>query len=118
MEQTNHVLEPSPWAAIHFGDMPLGDIRRAQRLQTIGEALAAHPGASIPQLFARPYDVKAAYCFFDHPEVTPERVQSAHRAQVMERLERPGTYVLIRRYHGVGLDGPATNPGLGTGGQP
>lgn len=71
MEQTNHALEPSTWAAIHFSGVPLGDIRRTQRLQMIGEALAADPGASIPQLFARSYDVKAAYRFFDHPEVTP-----------------------------------------------
>jgi Transposase DNA-binding len=47
----------------------LTDVRRVERLKTIAEALAANPGASIPQLFARPYDMKAAYTFFGHPEV-------------------------------------------------
>ena len=59
MERLNHALEPHRWAAIHFGEAPLGDCRRARRLQTIGEAMAATPGASIPQLFAHPYDVNA-----------------------------------------------------------
>jgi hypothetical protein len=113
MEQTNHALEPSQWAAIHFGDVPLSDVRRAQRLQTIGEALAGNPGASIPQLFARPYDVKAAYTFFAHEEVTPERVQSAHRAWVMEQLERAGTYVLIEDTSELDWSARAPMPGLG-----
>lgn len=113
MEQMNHALEPSQWAGIHFGDAPLSDVRRVQRLQMIGEAMAANPGASIPQLFARPYDVKAAYHFFDHPEVTPESVQSAHRAWVMEQLERAGTYLLIEDTTELDWTDRAPIPGLG-----
>ena len=113
MEETNHAMEPSAWAALHFGEVPLGDIRRTRRLQMIGEALASEPGASIPQLFAHPYDVKAAYRFFDHPDVTPERVQSAHRAWVMEQLETAGTYLLLEDTSDLDWTGRAPIPGLG-----
>lgn len=113
MQETPHALEPSRWAAVHFGEVPFSDVRRTRRLQTIGEALAASPGASIPQLFARPYDVKATYTFFGHPEVDVESVQSAHRAWVMEQLEQAGTYLLIEDTTELDWTGRAAIPGLG-----
>jgi hypothetical protein len=113
MDQINHALEPGCGAAIHFGEAPLSDIRRVQRLQMIGEAMADNPGASIPQLLARPYDVKAAYGFFDHPEVSAESVQSVHRAWVMEQVERPGTYLLIEATTALDWTGHRPIPGLG-----
>jgi hypothetical protein len=113
MDEMNHALEPGRWAAIHFGEAPLSDIRRVQRLQMIGAAIAGNPGTSIPQLFARPYDVKAAYGFFDHPEVNAQSVQSAHRAGVMEQMERPGTYLLIEDTTELDWSGRRAIPGLG-----
>lgn len=95
VDRANHAQEVNSWATIHFGEGGFSDIRRVQRPQLIGAAMAGDPGASIPQLFARPYDVKAAYRFFDHPEVNADSVQGAHRAWVMEQLEEPGTYLLI-----------------------
>jgi len=89
------------------------DVRRTRRLQAIGEALAASPGASIPQLFARPYDVKATYTFFARPEVDVDSVQSAHRAWVMEQLEQAGTYLLIEDTTELDWSGRARIPGLG-----
>lgn len=113
MEQINHTVEPCRWAEVHFGEAPLTDLRRVERLKKIGEAMAANPGASIPRLFARPYDVKAAYTFFNHPEVEPDAVQSAHRAWVLEQLERPGTYLLIEDTTDLDWTGRAPIPGLG-----
>lgn len=113
MELINHAMEPRRWAEVHFGEAPLTDVRRVERLKTIAEALAADPGASIPQRFARPYDVKAAYTFFDHPEVGPETVQSAHRAGVLEQLEAAGTDVLIEDTTELDWTGRAPIPGLG-----
>jgi hypothetical protein len=52
--------KPSRCTTVHFGEAPVSDVYQMQRLQTIGEAMADNPGASIPQLFACPYDVKAA----------------------------------------------------------
>jgi hypothetical protein len=56
----------------------LGDLRRNQRAVTIAAAMAAHPHRSIPQMFLNAYDIKAAYKFFRHPDVTPESLQLAH----------------------------------------
>jgi hypothetical protein len=55
--------------------------------------------------------VKAAYPFFGHPEVEPERVQSAHRAGVLEQLEAAGTYVLMEDT--TELDWTGTDTGIG-----
>lgn len=60
----------------------------------IAEALLESLGTSLPQLFARPYDQKAAYRYFQYPEVQPDTVQARHREQVLSDLERPGRYLL------------------------
>lgn len=113
MQETHHALEPRRWAALHFGEGPFRDVRRTRRLQAIGEALAASPGASIPRLFARPYDVKATYAFFAHPEVDVDSVQSVHRAWVMEQWERSGTHLLIEDTTELDWSGRARIAGLG-----
>lgn len=64
--------------------------------KVMAQAFAENPGQSIPQLFAHPYDVKAAYSFFDRPETDPERLQIGHGELVHERLSNePGTYLLV-----------------------
>lgn len=113
MQDTHHALEPNRWAALHFGEAPFSDVRRTRRLQAIGEALAASPGASIPQLFAHRYDVKATYAFFAHPEVDVDSVQSTHRAWVMDQLEQAGAYLLIEDTTELDWTGRARIPGLG-----
>lgn len=86
---------PREWALEHFGGAELSDVRRVSRATTIAEAMAASPGASLPQMFAHPYDLKAAYTFFRHPEVTPDHVQAGHRERVLCEMENPGCYLLI-----------------------
>jgi hypothetical protein len=44
MELINPAVEPRRWAEVHFGEAPLTDVRRVERLKTIAEALAANPG--------------------------------------------------------------------------
>lgn len=45
--------------------------------------------------------------------MTPERVQSAHRAWVMEQLETAGTYLLLEDPSDLDWTGRAPIPGLG-----
>jgi hypothetical protein len=75
--------------------------------------MASTPGASIPQLFAHPYDTKAAYTFFAHPEADPDTLQSAHRSLVAEQMERPGTYLLLEDTTELDWTGRERIPGLG-----
>lgn len=83
------------WAQQTFATTQLGDIRRSQRAATIAQAMAEQPGASIPDLFADPYDVKAAYTLFDRPEATPDNLQQPHRASVAQAMNAPGASVLL-----------------------
>lgn len=86
---------PHEWAGIHFGGAELSDVRRVDRVVMIAEAMAASPGKALPQLFAHPYDLKAAYQFFRHPEATPDHVQAGHRERVLCEMEQPGRYLLL-----------------------
>src|SRR5206468_7154785 len=72
------------WAAAHFGQAALGHRQRVTRGVTIAHAMAARPGLSIPRLFDRPCDVKAAYSFMEHPSTTPDAIQHGHRQMVLE----------------------------------
>jgi len=81
---------PQRWAAEQFAGAQLTDIRRVARVQTIAEAMAGHPGRSIPQLWASPYAVTATDNLFQHAEATPENLQAGHRALVREAMRQPG----------------------------
>src|SRR5205085_325200 len=59
------------------------------------EAMAASPGAGLPQMFAHPYDLKATYTFFRHPEATPDNLQAGHRERVLCEMEKPGRYLIL-----------------------
>jgi hypothetical protein len=86
---------PRDWAIKHFAGAELSDLRRVDRAITIAEAMAASPGASLPQIFAHPYDLKAAYQFFKHAEATPDNLQAGHREHVLLEMETPGRYLLL-----------------------
>lgn len=87
-------VQRGEWLEAQFSGI-LGDKRRRTRVATIAKAMADHPGSSIPRIFPRKYDVKAAYSLFQHWESTPENLQASHRQRVKERIEQPGTYLLI-----------------------
>jgi len=74
LEGINHALEPRTWVEEQFGEAAFCDVRRTERAITIAAAMAAQPGASLPQLFGRWDDTKAAYTLFSHAEATPDTV--------------------------------------------
>jgi hypothetical protein len=90
-----HEEDPELWARTHFAKARMGHFSRTCRVETIAAAMATHPGASIPQLFSRTYDVEAAYTLFDHHSATPDNLQHGHRAWVHDQLRQPGTYLLF-----------------------
>lgn len=57
--------------------------------------MAAKPGHSLPQMFKRRYDLKAAYNLFQRPEATPDHLQATHRELVNQQLHQSGTYLLL-----------------------
>lgn len=91
----NQAQSPREWAVEHFVGAELSHVKRVDRAITIAEAMAASPGKSLPQIFAHPYDLTAAYQFFRHPEATPDNLQSGHRERVLCEMEKPGRYLLL-----------------------
>jgi Transposase DNA-binding len=86
---------PPTWAVQNFATIELSDVRRVRRVGTIAEAMATQPGRSSPQLFATPYEVKAAYTLFRQAEATPDTLQAGQRAAVKAEMRQPGEYLLI-----------------------
>lgn len=108
-----HALQAERWAQQHFGQVRLGDRRRNRRAVTIAAGMASHTGKSIPALFDRVSDIKAAYTFFDRPETTPERLQEGHRNQVHQAMHQAGTFLLLEDSSEVIWSRAAAIDGLG-----
>jgi len=85
--------EPQRWAEEQFAGAKVNAIRRVARVKEIAEAMAIHPGRSLPQLCRSPYAVKATYNLFTHEGATPENIQAGHRALVRDAMRQPGGYL-------------------------
>jgi hypothetical protein len=105
--------EPQRWAEEQFAGAKLTDIRRVARVKKIAEAMAVHPGRSIPQLCGSPYAVKATYNFFKHEEATPENMQAGHRAVVLQAMRQPGVYLCLEDTTELSWSGKQAIAGLG-----
>lgn len=101
------------WARQHFSGAALTDIRRVRRVIALGKAMAEQPGRSIPQLCESPYDVKATYNLFKHPEATPNNLQAGHRSLVRKALRTGGPFLLLEDTSEVSWAGRRPIPGLG-----
>jgi hypothetical protein len=75
------------WAERELATADLGDARLTRRLVDLVGTLAEKPSASLPQACADGAQLKAAYRFFDHDEVTPEAILAGHQESTVERLE-------------------------------
>jgi hypothetical protein len=105
--------EPQRWAEDHFTGAKFSAIRRVARVKTIAEAMAVHPGRSIPQLCRSPYAVKATYNLFNHAEATPENIQAGHRDVVRTAMRQPGVYLLLEDTTELSWSGKQAIAGLG-----
>lgn len=106
-------MNPAMWAELNLGGVGLRDLRRTRRAVSIARAMAEHPGWSLPQLFPRRSDCKAAYEFFDREEVTPERLQAGHRELTLGRCRRSGVVLLVEDTSTLSFTGRLKIPGLG-----
>jgi len=76
--------------------------------------MARLPGKSIPQLFEKQYDIKAAYEILKHPESTPSRIQRGHRNLTQKKLRNEnGIYLLLEDATDVVFTGRREIQGLG-----
>jgi Transposase DNA-binding len=111
--KTIHQESPLAWAERHFAEVDLGEVRRNRRTITIAAAMATNPDKSIPKMFNRNYDIKAAYNYFRHPDVTPDNLHLGHREVVLEQMHLPGRYLLLEDNSEMSWSGKNPIPGLG-----
>jgi Domain of unknown function (DUF4338)/Transposase DNA-binding/Transposase Tn5 dimerisation domain len=82
------VMPPADWAEEEFGGCDLGDRRLQQRLLTLSRDVGARPTMSLPQACGDPSKTKAAYRFFDHPQVYMNSVLKGHYAATARRAQK------------------------------
>ena len=70
------------WAALHFGDAPLKDIRRSKRLVRMAAAMSENPRMSLPKQFPDWSDLTAAYRLLSNEHVDPQDILQPHRTLV------------------------------------
>lgn len=87
------MLDNDQWVLQQFGECELGDKRRTERLKKVAGNMLASPEKSLPEQNVDWADVKAAYRFFDNPNITFEKVAQQHWQQT--RQTKPGRYLLI-----------------------
>ncbi|HEX4610090.1 MAG TPA: transposase DNA-binding-containing protein [Urbifossiella sp.] len=78
-----------------FPDLDLGDARRNRRFARVVAAVAANPGASLPQLFPDPSAYHAALRVFDADACTHANILAAHQVAVLDALEARTDPILL-----------------------
>jgi hypothetical protein len=78
---------PADWAEEEFGALDVGDERLRDRVCILARDFLAKPGANIPQACdGSPAKVKAAYRFFQNPQVDMDTVLLSHAQATVDRI--------------------------------
>jgi len=86
-EAPPHERPPADWAEEEFGRADWTDARLSERLLTLARDFMAQPGKPIPQLGdGSQAKAKAAYRFFDNPQVDLQTLLFSHRQSTVERV--------------------------------
>jgi hypothetical protein len=104
----------SDWAIEEFGAADLGDARRTKRLVALARQLAKSPHCSFPQALSQP-QLKAAYRFFDNPEVDPDGILAPHIGQTLGRMRALPLVLAAEDTTEFNLTHLAATQGLGYG---
>src|SRR6184192_3252061 len=95
-----------------LGRAELGDKRLSKRLGAVVDALAAHPGASLPKALVTSAALEATYRFMSNEGVTPDGILAPHTEASCERAREAGTALAIHDTTECQFEGSARG-GLG-----
>jgi hypothetical protein len=76
------------WINEELATLSLGDRRLRKRAKMVLTQLSHNPTDSIPVACNGAAETKAAYRFFEHPEVAPEKIHKAHFDATFERMKQ------------------------------
>jgi hypothetical protein len=98
----------------HFGGAELGNKARTRRLVKAADALARHPGGTLPHKINNPMDLQALYRLMQRPEVTHASVFAAHQAETFRQIdEHEGPLLAISDATELDYSGLTTMTDLG-----
>src|SRR3954447_17010785 len=83
------------FGSLHFGEAQLGDVRRTRRLVQAADAIAQHPGGTLPQKLHDPTPLDALYRLANRKEVTHEAVLEPHRQRTLRAMRAADGPVLV-----------------------
>src|SRR4051794_13264754 len=83
------------FGTLHFGTALLGDIRRTRRLVQAADAIAQHPGGTLPQKLHAPAPLDAVYRLANRKEVTHAAVLEPHRQRTLRLMRQAEGPVLV-----------------------
>ena len=78
-----------------FGNIQLGDQRRANRLVKTFEQMRRHPGGTLPDKLSTPADLKALYRLCSSDSVTHKAIIAAMREYTLQRIANHNGPVLV-----------------------
>src|SRR5438445_6059321 len=98
----------------HFGNVDLGDRRRNVRLIQLADAMAQHPGGTLPDKLNKPADLKALYRLMNAPDVTHSAILEPSVARTIRSMQaHPGTVLIIHDTTELDYTGLISVEGLG-----
>lgn len=103
----------SDWVEKEFAAAQLGDQRLLKRLKQIATDFAGQPAASIPRACGNWARTKGAYRFFDHPEVSAEKILAAHREATVERMKSAPLILAVQDTTSLNYSTHGQTEGLG-----
>ena len=81
---------------MNFGHAELGDKRRTKRLVRVADAVARHPGGSLPVKMKDPAGLEALYHLMKCEQVTHEAILAAHRKLTFQKIaDHDGTVLVL-----------------------
>ena len=88
-------LESESFGERNFGKAKLGDQRRTKRLVCVADAIARHPGGSLPEKLRSPGELEGLYHLMKCKTVTHESVLSPHRDATLQKIADHDGPVLV-----------------------
>jgi hypothetical protein len=101
------------WAGKELAGVELGDDRRALRLMQIVERLVERAEQSIPQGFGSWSETKAAYRFFENPQIDWPEILAPHRASTVSRAAAEPIVLVAQDTTEINLSEFPATAGLG-----
>ena len=101
------------WAQEEMGGADLGDRRLNRRLVSIVRDFYARPQGSVPQASQGRAKTKAAYRFFDHPQVDMHKVLEPHYQATEQRLQREAVVLAVQDTTSLNYTAHPGTEGLG-----